>query len=95
MLTFYVVDPSTRIPSTEIVPPQQQDWWSEDLLSSEPLGSLPQLIMGGIMDMVDYPISLKNVKRLRQDMTSQYECFVGDISYHDYEPWFDYGCTIY
>ncbi|KAJ2036408.1 hypothetical protein GGI03_002816 [Coemansia sp. RSA 2337] len=95
MLTFYVVDPSTRIPSTEIVPPQQQDWWSEDLLSSEPLGSLPQLIMGGIMNMVDYPISLKNVKRLRQDMASQYECFVGDISYHDYEPWFDYGCTIY
>ncbi|KAJ2105822.1 hypothetical protein GGI16_002191 [Coemansia sp. S142-1] len=95
MLTFYVVDPSTRIPSTEIVPPQQQDWWMEDVLLSEPLGSLPQLIMGGIMDRVDYPISLKDAKRLRLDMTSQYECFVADISYHDYEPWFDYGCTIY
>ncbi|KAJ2258438.1 hypothetical protein GGI13_000611 [Coemansia sp. RSA 455] len=33
MLTFYFVDPSTRIPSTEIVPPQQQDWSFEDILS--------------------------------------------------------------
>ncbi|KAJ2348318.1 hypothetical protein GGH92_002869 [Coemansia sp. RSA 2673] len=50
MLTFYFVDPSTRIPSTEIVPPQQKDWWIEDILSSEPFRSLPLLVMDGIMD---------------------------------------------
>ncbi|KAJ2059565.1 glycogenin glucosyltransferase [Coemansia sp. S146] len=36
MLTFYFVDPSTRIPSTEIVSPQQQDWHFEDVLAYEP-----------------------------------------------------------
>ncbi|KAJ2113262.1 hypothetical protein IW146_003996 [Coemansia sp. RSA 922] len=50
MLTFYFVDPSMRIPSTEIVPPQQKDWWTEDILSSEPFRSLPLLVMDGIMD---------------------------------------------
>ncbi|KAJ1888929.1 hypothetical protein LPJ71_008339 [Coemansia sp. S17] len=90
MLTFYVVDPSTRIPSTEIVPPQQQDWWIEDVLSSEPLGSLPHLIIDRIMNRVDYPISLKDAKRLRQDMMAEYEHVACDISYHNFEPCFDY-----
>ncbi|KAJ2872882.1 hypothetical protein GGH93_003661 [Coemansia aciculifera] len=66
MLTFYFVDPSTRIPSTEIVPPQQQDWWIDDVLSSKPFRSLPQLVVDGIMAKVDFPISLKEAKKLRQ-----------------------------
>ncbi|KAJ2032080.1 hypothetical protein IW146_009080 [Coemansia sp. RSA 922] len=89
MLTFYVMDPSTRIPSTEIVPPQQQDWWMEDVLSSEPLGSLPHLIIDRIMNRVDYPISLKDAKKLRLDRTRQYEHVASDISYHNFEPCFD------
>ncbi|KAJ2696758.1 hypothetical protein H4218_004389 [Coemansia sp. IMI 209128] len=66
MLTFYFVDPSTRIPSTEIVPPQQQNWLCEEMLTSEPFCSLPQLVVDGIMMMVDFPISLKEAKKLRQ-----------------------------
>ncbi|KAJ1923546.1 hypothetical protein GGI13_000772 [Coemansia sp. RSA 455] len=65
MLTFYFVDPSTRIPSTEIVPPQQQDWWVDDLLLYEPFRSLPQLVVNGIMNKVDFPVSLKEAKKLR------------------------------
>ncbi|KAJ2825198.1 hypothetical protein GGI24_003226, partial [Coemansia furcata] len=64
-LTFYFVDPSTRIPSTEIVPPQQQDWYFEDVLVSEPFCHLPQLIVDGILAKVDFPISLKEAKTLR------------------------------
>ncbi|KAJ2868557.1 hypothetical protein GGH94_000089 [Coemansia aciculifera] len=64
MLTFYFVDPSTRIPSTELVPPQQQDWYFEDVLASEPFHSLPQLVMDGILAKVDFPISLKEAKKL-------------------------------
>ncbi|KAJ2253747.1 hypothetical protein GGI13_002531 [Coemansia sp. RSA 455] len=95
MLTFYVVDPSTRIPSTEIVPPQQQDWWKEDVLSSEPLGSLPHLIIDRIMNRVDFPIALKEAKNIRQDMTTQYEQRVVDISYHNFETNFDPVGTLY
>ncbi|KAJ2748076.1 hypothetical protein GGI19_006270, partial [Coemansia pectinata] len=64
MLTFYFVDPSTRIPSTEIVPPQQQDWHFEDVLASKPFRSLPHLVVDGIMAEVDFPISLKEAKKL-------------------------------
>ncbi|KAJ2061199.1 hypothetical protein GGI17_003234 [Coemansia sp. S146] len=75
MLTFYFVDPSTRIPSTEIVPPQQQDWYFEDILASEPFRSLPQLVVEGILAKVDFPISLKEAKKLRlqvhQDIDSE------------------------
>ncbi|KAJ2876989.1 hypothetical protein H4R27_006283 [Coemansia aciculifera] len=65
MLTFYFVDPSTRIPSTEIVPPQQQDWYFEDTLASEPFRSLPQLVVDGVMAKIDFPISLKEAKKSR------------------------------
>ncbi|KAJ2053111.1 hypothetical protein H4S04_000883 [Coemansia sp. S16] len=56
MLTFYFVDPSTRIPSTEIVPPQQLDWYFEDILEFEPFRGLPQLVMDSILAKVDFPI---------------------------------------
>ncbi|KAJ2864229.1 hypothetical protein GGH94_003055 [Coemansia aciculifera] len=65
MLTFYFVDPSTRIPSTELVPPQQQDWWVDDVLPSEPRRSLPHLVMNDIMAKVDFPISLEEAKKIR------------------------------
>ncbi|KAJ2062102.1 hypothetical protein GGI17_002669 [Coemansia sp. S146] len=95
MLTFYVVDPATRIPSTEIVPPQQQDWWSEDVFLSGPLRSLPRLIVDGIMDKIDYPISLKEAKKIRQDMTTKYKWVVSDISYRYFETNFDPEGTLY
>ncbi|KAJ2733290.1 hypothetical protein IW152_003209 [Coemansia sp. BCRC 34962] len=76
MLTFYFVDPSTRIPSTASVPPQQQAWYFEDVLVSEPFCSLPQLVVDGILSKVDFPISLKEAKGLRpqvhKDQTSTY-----------------------
>ncbi|KAJ2879820.1 hypothetical protein IWW38_006051 [Coemansia aciculifera] len=65
MLVFYFVDPSTRIPSTEIVPPQQQEWCFEDVLAAEPFRSLPSLVVDGIMNKVDYPISLREAKKIR------------------------------
>ncbi|KAJ2487832.1 hypothetical protein IWW37_005092 [Coemansia sp. RSA 2050] len=64
-LTFYFVDPSTRIPSTAIAPPQQQNWYFK-VLASEPFCSLPQLVMEGIMSKVDFPISFKEAKKLCQ-----------------------------
>ncbi|KAJ2840770.1 hypothetical protein FBU31_000133, partial [Coemansia sp. 'formosensis'] len=71
MLTFYFVDPTTRIPSTEVVPPQQRDWWMEDVLSHEPFYSLPLLVMDGIMNKIDYPISLKDAEQIRLEMEAE------------------------
>ncbi|KAJ2883486.1 hypothetical protein H4R27_002729 [Coemansia aciculifera] len=84
MLTFYFVDPSTRIPSTEIVPPQQQDWHFEDVLASKPFRSLPHLVVDGIMSEVDFPISLKEAKKLRPQVHQ--EEYSEDITLDFFEP---------
>ncbi|KAJ2443146.1 hypothetical protein GGF42_006735 [Coemansia sp. RSA 2424] len=86
MLTFYFVDPSTRIPSTEIVPPQQKDWWIEDVLSSEPFHSMPHLIIDDIMGNIEYPISLKEAKEIRQEMETKADKAKAGISSKLFNP---------
>ncbi|KAJ2553316.1 hypothetical protein EV175_002986 [Coemansia sp. RSA 1933] len=43
IFAFFFIDPSTRIPSTEVVPPQQQDWWTDKVSDTKPIGDLPGL----------------------------------------------------
>ncbi|KAJ2117421.1 hypothetical protein IW146_000744 [Coemansia sp. RSA 922] len=76
MLTFYFVDPSTRIPSTEIVPPQQVEWWSEEVRSCEPFRSLPLLIVDKILNILDdeapdHILYLDGALDFRDDMVSE------------------------
>ncbi|KAJ2099456.1 hypothetical protein GGI09_002780 [Coemansia sp. S100] len=76
MLTFYFVDPSTRIPSTEIVPPQQVEWWFEEVRSCEPFRSLPLLIVDKILNILDdeapdHILSLDDALDFRDDMVSE------------------------
>ncbi|KAJ2461535.1 hypothetical protein GGF42_000124 [Coemansia sp. RSA 2424] len=85
MLTFYFVDPSTHIPSTEIVPPQQQEWHVEDVLASEPFRSLPHPVVDGIMDKINFPFSLKEAKQLRSQ-TPQGTKVNKDIVFELFEP---------
>ncbi|KAJ1912087.1 hypothetical protein LPJ71_002783 [Coemansia sp. S17] len=89
MLTFYFVDPSTHIPSTEIVPPQQLDWYFEDILEFEPFRGLPQLVMDGIMAMVDFPISLKEAKKTRLQVRQDEAC--EHISFELFAPKFSFS----
>ncbi|KAJ1966224.1 hypothetical protein GGI12_000246, partial [Dipsacomyces acuminosporus] len=71
IFAFFFVDPSTRIPSTEIVPPQQKDWWAEDALNAGPLKDLPLLIQEAINSSVDFPLSLREAKELRLDLMKE------------------------
>ncbi|KAJ2009775.1 hypothetical protein GGI04_000187 [Coemansia thaxteri] len=68
-LVIYFVDPATRIPSTEIVPPQQQSWWAGSVLSIGKLDRLPLLVKDGIMKQVDFPMSLVAAKEYRLERT--------------------------
>ncbi|KAJ2822725.1 hypothetical protein FBU31_004505, partial [Coemansia sp. 'formosensis'] len=86
MLTFYFVDPTTRIPSTEVVPPQQRDWWMEDILSHEPFRSLPHLVVDSIMNNIDYPISLKDAKKVRLEMEAEFKKKTANVSAKFFEP---------
>ncbi|KAJ2503600.1 hypothetical protein GGH96_000160 [Coemansia sp. RSA 1972] len=71
ILTFYFIDPTTRIPSTEIVPPQQREWWSEMVMERGAIGNLPLLVKDQIKKHVDFPISLAEAKKLRLELMGE------------------------
>ncbi|KAJ2401839.1 hypothetical protein GGI23_001127 [Coemansia sp. RSA 2559] len=71
IFAFFFIDPSTRIPSTEIVPPQQQDWWTETLADAKPLSELPILVQRTIYDNVSFPFGLDDAKSIRLDLMAE------------------------
>ncbi|KAJ2867481.1 hypothetical protein GGI22_001042 [Coemansia erecta] len=71
IFAFFFIDPSTRIPSTEIVPPQQQDWWNEAFAMDNPIRNLPSLVQRTIYDNVSFPLSLDNAKSIRLDLMAE------------------------
>ncbi|KAJ1792081.1 hypothetical protein LPJ59_004886, partial [Coemansia sp. RSA 2399] len=71
IFAFFFIDPSTRIPSTEIVPPQQQDWWTETLTDAGHLSELPSLVQKTIYDNVSFPLSLDDAKSVRLDLMAE------------------------
>ncbi|KAJ2334598.1 hypothetical protein GGH92_008273 [Coemansia sp. RSA 2673] len=91
MLTFYFVDPATRIPSTAIVPPQQQEWWFEDVLASEPFCNLPLLILDGIIHKIDFPISPDEARRIRKELAVDLGKCNDDASFELFEPPFHFS----
>ncbi|KAJ2254578.1 hypothetical protein GGI13_002076 [Coemansia sp. RSA 455] len=86
ILAFFFIDPSTRIPSTEIVPPQQQSWWTESVLSASPLGELPLLVKEGILDQVDFPMSLDEAKKLRLELMAERSVHNGNATENYFNP---------
>ncbi|KAJ2864354.1 hypothetical protein GGH94_002965 [Coemansia aciculifera] len=86
ILAFFFIDPSTRIPSTEIVPPQQQSWWTESALSTSPLGELPLLVTEGILNQVDFPISLDEAKNIRLELMDERSVSNTNISEYKFAP---------
>ncbi|KAJ1722451.1 hypothetical protein LPJ53_003135 [Coemansia erecta] len=68
MLVLHFVDPSVRILSTSVVPPQQQEWWNEGVCATLIMRNLPWFVRNAIIDNVDMPISFSmaadNRKRL-------------------------------
>ncbi|KAJ2890533.1 hypothetical protein GGI21_006136, partial [Coemansia aciculifera] len=80
ILAFFFIDPATRIPSTEIVPPQQQSWWAGSALSNSVLGDLPLLIKEGILEHVDFPMSLEEAKKLRLELMAERSVSNSEVS---------------
>ncbi|KAJ2803521.1 hypothetical protein H4R20_002857 [Coemansia guatemalensis] len=71
IFAFFFIDPTTRIPSTEIVPPQQKSWWADSVLNSTLVNTLPQLIQTAIMDRVEFPLSLDQAKAIRLELMEE------------------------
>ncbi|KAJ2781373.1 hypothetical protein GGI15_003239 [Coemansia interrupta] len=71
ILAFFFIDPSVRIPSTEIVPPQQQEWWSENLMQTGRIAELPNNVKDSIFEHVDFPISLEDANSIRLELMEE------------------------
>ncbi|KAJ2530619.1 hypothetical protein EV175_007286, partial [Coemansia sp. RSA 1933] len=71
IFTFFFIDPSTRIPSTEIVPPQQQNWWTDKVSDTKPICNLPGLAQKTIYDNVPFPLSLSEAETIRLDLMAE------------------------
>jgi len=77
ILAVFLVDPHIRIISTANVPPQQRDWWVEEVKST---GGLP-VLPGELQDMVlksvdDFPIEMDEAKGLRLELMEERKNYV-------------------
>ncbi|KAJ2704127.1 hypothetical protein FB645_003550 [Coemansia sp. IMI 203386] len=94
-LTIYFVDPSVRIVSTAIVPPQQKDWWAKTV-SSVPsrVSKLPLEVQDMIFKHVDSPMSFEKACEVSEKINEaacfktskeRFDCYVhiSDISYYE------------
>jgi hypothetical protein len=90
ILALFLVDPYIRILSTANVPPQQRDWWAEGVRKQEKgtrLEELPPELKNAVIDEIadsDWPISLEEAKKVREDLMSQRSAFVEKVN-EDYE----------
>ncbi|TFK71823.1 hypothetical protein BDN72DRAFT_837201 [Pluteus cervinus] len=86
ILALFLVDPHIRVISTANVPCQRRDWWSQTIQESAYGGTekdrtrfnqLPVELMGKVVDEVeDFPISLEEAKKLREELMEERKAFV-------------------
>lgn len=82
ILALFLVDPGIRIISTANVPPQQRDWWSEEVDrqtagTGKALGKLSNEIKDKVFQEVeDFPISIETAKELRLKLMEERSSYV-------------------
>lgn len=85
ILALFLVDPGIRIISTANVPPQQRDWWAEEVTkqtgtSGEAFGKLSAELKDKIIDEVDdFPISMEEAKEIRLKLMVERSKYVSDF----------------
>lgn len=66
ILAMFLVDPHIRVISTANVPPQQRDWWAEEVRQIPQFAGLPTEIFLQIIDHVDEPYGVEQAKKYRE-----------------------------
>lgn len=76
ILALFLVDPNIRVISTANVPPQQKDWWGEQLWEMGTFGRLSREVHEMIMDAVEeFPMSMDEAKQLRVELMKERKRF--------------------
>lgn len=74
ILVFFLVGPSPVI-STATVPPQQLDWLKSQV-QSQPSSEFPNELSEKILDLLDWPLSLEEAKKHREELMKERKFFV-------------------
>jgi hypothetical protein len=86
ILVFFLVDPNVRVLSTARVPPQQKDWFKQELrYSAKPLRQLPKTAFDRIIDYLEFPLSHAEALQHREDLMSERGRFVTSQNSNVYE----------
>lgn len=81
ILVMFLVDPHVRVLSTANVPPQQRDWWQEEVQQVKPFSDLPQEIFDKIIESVDgFPLSYDAQCEARQKLMDERGALNGNIN---------------
>ncbi|KAM0263596.1 hypothetical protein ACHAPA_008685 [Fusarium lateritium] len=89
ILALFLVDPLLPVISTANVPPQQRHWLAEELLQDNSrLSKLPPEVTNMVVDNLDFPISLEDAKKIRQELmeerSAQQKDLDRDMRSHDW-----------
>ena len=76
ILALFLVDPHQRIISTANIPPQQKAWWKDLVHDAGVMATLPREISDQILNMTDFPISMKETKAQRLQLMDERKKFV-------------------
>jgi hypothetical protein len=85
ILALFLIDPGVRIISTANVPPQQKDWWGEEVAkqgqgSGKAFGKLSAELKDKIFDDVDdFPIGMDEAKDIRLKLMEERSKYVADF----------------
>lgn len=73
LLILHLIDPQRRMMSTSMVPPQQRDWWAEEVRRNNArFWRLPREIWDRIVESVeDYPVGLEEAEATRQEFMAE------------------------
>ncbi len=72
IICFFVCDPyNNSVVATDKVPPQQQEWWEQNIRNTTKLNSFPQEIFDKIVSYVDNPFPLKKAKKIREQLMKE------------------------
>lgn len=77
ILALFLVDPHIQIISTQNVPTQRRDWWTEELQTTKSFGKLPVEVgmeIGNLVD--DWPIGMEEAKKMREELMDERRAFV-------------------
>ncbi len=73
LLILHLIDPQRRMMSTSMVPPQQRDWWAEEVRrTNATLWRLPREIWDRIVEGVeDYPVGMEEGEAIRREFVAE------------------------